>query len=193
MADDTETAAMRSTFEAWVMESCHSILMNHVDGRYCDTKTQLCWDAWQAAAADFRETLQEMQKLQKLNTAIISGLSWTGDGYEWTGAEYDYRIKPSEAAGLMLADRQRWKDENAKLRDELTEATRLYANAIKDAENVRNCVADLRSALAAESAVIKRIRAALGVSGDRPLPSQVLDLKQGVENGSDHPEADSEY
>ena len=53
------------------------------------------------------ECRHEIRRLTELNNLILSGLRWTGDGYEWTGAEYDYRLKPDEAVQLMQQDRER--------------------------------------------------------------------------------------
>lgn len=55
-------------------------------------------------------TCENCQKLHEQNQLILSGLRWTGDGYEWTGAEYDYRLKPEEAVQRMSAERVRLED-----------------------------------------------------------------------------------
>lgn len=48
----------------------------------------------------------EIRELREINALIHSGLRWTGDGYEWTGAEFDYRIKPEEAVAKMQQQRE---------------------------------------------------------------------------------------
>lgn len=35
---------------------------------------------------------------------VLSSLHWTGDGYEWTGGRFDYRMQPSEAASLTTSE-----------------------------------------------------------------------------------------
>lgn len=56
---------------------------------------------------------RENAELKELNHLILSGLRWTGDGYEWTGAEYDYRINPEESVRLMAEERKRLRDKIA--------------------------------------------------------------------------------
>lgn len=72
------------------------------------------------SSRDVPVLLAEVRSLRDSIHAILSGLRWTGDGYEWTGGEYDYRMKPEEAAGLMLADKRRLKEENAILSSGVT-------------------------------------------------------------------------
>lgn len=42
---------------------------------------------------------------------VLSSLQWTGDGYEWTGGRYDYRMQPSEAAALTTSEIERLRSE----------------------------------------------------------------------------------
>lgn len=42
---------------------------------------------------------------------VLSSLHWTGDGYEWTGGRYDYRMQPSEAAALTTSEIERLRSE----------------------------------------------------------------------------------
>jgi hypothetical protein len=63
----------------------------------------------------------ELGEAKELVNIVLSGLSWTGDGYEWTGGEYDYRLKPDEAVAAMKRDRDKWKAENAALRQQIEE------------------------------------------------------------------------
>lgn len=41
---------------------------------------------------------EETTKARELASIVIGSLEWNGDGYEWTGGEWDYRMQPAEAA-----------------------------------------------------------------------------------------------
>lgn len=55
---------------------------------------------------------EENERLKGENNIILSSLTWSGDGYDWTPATADYRMRISDAVALMERDR---KDMQAKL------------------------------------------------------------------------------
>lgn len=83
------------------------------------------WRFIAAAREDVPILAKEIRRLWEMNHAILSGLRWTGDGYEWTGAEFDYRIKPEESAAMMLRSRRELEDEVRRLREALKECQQI--------------------------------------------------------------------
>lgn len=82
----------------------------------------------------------ELQQLREQNTTILSGLRWTGDGYEWTGAEYDYRLKPEESVERMRQDRESLRSEI----DRMRQFARRQAEEIESLNGMADAVEVLR-------------------------------------------------
>ena len=53
---------------------------------------------------------------------VLASLHWTGDGYEWTGGRFDYRMEPATAAALTAGEIERLREENKKLTTDLAAA-----------------------------------------------------------------------
>jgi hypothetical protein len=71
---------------------------------------------------------EENRSLRERNNLILSGLRWTGDGYEWTGAEFDYRLKPDEAVAMM----QQQRDSMRSILSDLVDFDRRFPKVITD-------------------------------------------------------------
>ena len=63
---------------------------------------------------------------------VLSSMHWTGDGYEWTGGRFDYRMEPATAAALTAGEIESLREENKNLTTDLAvaraEVERLKAN-----------------------------------------------------------------
>ena len=82
----------------------------------CDQ--QLLINAYLAQSPTYAEQAAEIEKLTAerdhanlFTQVVLSSLHWTGDGYEWTGGRYDYRMQPSEAAALTTSEIERLRSE----------------------------------------------------------------------------------
>lgn len=64
----------------------------------------------------------------------------TGDGYEWTGAEYDYRLKPEESVERMRQDRESLRSEI----DRMRQFARRQAEEIESLKDMADAVEVLR-------------------------------------------------
>jgi uncharacterized coiled-coil DUF342 family protein len=86
------------------------------------------------------EVEKERDEANRTVNIVLSSLHWTGDGYEWTGGQYDYRMTPADA----LAATQGMLHQ---LRSAKKELTAQLAAANERAENAEGQLASYRRQL----------------------------------------------
>lgn len=59
-----------------------------------------CDEVITALRAEVERLKGEWDAAQQIAAIVLSSLRWTGDGYEWTGGQWDYRMTPDEAVAL---------------------------------------------------------------------------------------------
>ena len=93
----------------------HGIVNALSIARRCTTTTPPEPRELTAELAELRAKLEAAEKERDhanlFTQVVLSSLHWTGDGYEWTGGRYDYRMQPSEAAALTTSEIERLRSE----------------------------------------------------------------------------------
>ena len=68
-------------------------------------------DWYAEQAAEIEKLTAERDHANLFTQVVLSSLHWTGEGYEWTGGRYDYRMQPSEPAALTTSEIERLRSE----------------------------------------------------------------------------------
>lgn len=80
---------------------------------------------WTPAAPGDAELRRELAEARETVAIVLGSLKWNGDGYEWTGGHYDYRMTPGEAVAaterLIAGLRQQLAESRAECERETAE------------------------------------------------------------------------